>query len=295
MKENDNHPPAVRDCRVVCAFRARLFFLLFLLVCPLGRTRSDSCLDRPVLHPGERLTYELYFKWGFLMPKAGLAQFSVSEARYGNLPAWEYRMQFHTVGMFERIFKMRDTLTTYFSPVQQLLFSDKRTDEGGYYLADRMYFTPLSSGETSVRSLRHNRSGLRLDTTLVVGGCAFDMMAATLYLRAIGWQDLKVRDEFPFRVVVGKDVVRASFRYTGQAVVSPGGRVKYRTHHFFIDVYDPAFEQSKEAAEVWIGDDENHLPIRVRAKLAIGAVEVYLGDAVNLRHAFASRIPGVGN
>ncbi|GHU10207.1 hypothetical protein FACS189431_8860 [Alphaproteobacteria bacterium] len=66
--------------------------------------------------------------------------------------------------------------------------------------------------------------------------------------------------------------------------------MKYRTHHFFIDVYDPAFTQSKEAAEVWVGDDDNHIPVRVRAKLKIGAAEVYFKDSNNLQYPFTCRI-----
>jgi hypothetical protein len=184
---------------------------------------------------------------------------------------------------------MRDTLSTWFSPEHKLLFSDKRTDEGGYYLADKMWFSSIA-GQTSVHSQRYSRTSLRIDTTLLVGGCVLDMMATTLYLRTIRWESLKEKDEFPFRVVVGRDIVNAAFRYSGQAIVTPGEHVKYRTHHFYIDVYDPAFEQSREAAEVWVGDDENHLPIRVHAKLKIGAAEVYIKEAVNLKHPFGSRI-----
>ena len=40
---------------------------------------------------------------------------------------------------------------------------------------------------------------------------------------------------------------------------------------------------AKEAAEVWIGDDENHIPVKIRAKLKIGAAEVYYKDSYNLR------------
>jgi hypothetical protein len=292
MKEDDNHHPAVQTFRAACDSKTcrLLLLILSLTSSTVGPLKSQSCVWNPILYHGEQTSYELYFKWGFFMPKAGLAQFSVKETIYNNQPAWEYKLQFNTVSMFDKIFKMRDTLTTYFSPENQLLFSDKRTNEGGYYLADKMKFSTLSPARTAVHSQRYGRAGLRMDTTLIVEGCAFDMMATTLFLRAIRWKNLKVKDEFPFRVVVGKDIVNAAFRYSGQAIVAPGGQVKYRTHHFYIDVYDPAFEQSKEAAEVWIGDDENHLPIRVRAKLKIGAAEVYIRDAANLKYPFDCRI-----
>jgi hypothetical protein len=290
MKDDGNHHPAVRAPWAVYASKAYgLLLIISLAALPAGRLKGQVCTWNPVLYHGEQTTYELYFKWGILMPKAGLAQFTVKEASYNSRPAWEYRLRFNTAGMFNTIFKMRDTLTTYFSPENRLLFSDKRTDEGGYYLADKMWFSP-ASGKTSVHTQRYGRTEIKMDTTLVVEGCVLDMMAATLYLRAIEWEKLKLKDELPFRVVVGRDIVNAAFRYTGQAVVKLGEQVQYHTHHFYIDVYDPAFEQSKEAAEVWVSNDDNHLPVRVRAKLKIGAAEVYLKEATNLKHPFSGRI-----
>jgi hypothetical protein len=286
MKEDNNHhrPAAVWEA---CISKARL--LLLAAVLSAGVAKGQLCPLNNVFYNGEQTTYDLYFKWGILMPKAGLARFSVRNASYDSRDAWEYKLQFQTTGMFDHIFKMRDTLVTYFSPDNRLLFSDKRTDEGGYYLVDKLTFSPLRDG-ASVRSQRYGRAGLRFDTTLVAQGCVFDLMAVTMYLRAIDWTSLKIKDELPFRVVVGRDIINVSFRYTGQAVVTPDNRTKYRTHHFYIDVYDPAFEQSKAAAEVWVGDDANHLPVRVRAKLKIGAAEVYLKDALRLAHPFTSRI-----
>jgi hypothetical protein len=287
MKEDSNPHPAA--AWAACASKARLLLLIASLALLSGASKGQSCLWNDVFHHGEQITYDLYFKWGIFMPKAGLAHFSVKNTHYNNQSAWEYKLQFNTVRMFDKIFKMRDTNTTYFSPENKLIFSDKRTDEGGYYLADKITFSPVSD-KISVRSQRYGRTGIKIDTTFITEGCVFDMMAVTMYLRAIDWENLKVNDEQPFRVVIGRDIINVSFRYNGQVVIAPDNRVKYRTHHFYIDVYDPAFEQSKEAAEIWVGDDKNHLPISVRAKLKIGAAEVYLKEATNLKHPFDSRI-----
>jgi hypothetical protein len=260
-----------------------------LLLCGSGKANGQPCEWNNFLHIGEETTYDIYFKWGFLMPKAGLARFSVQNARYNDSDAREYKMLFNTTGMFDRIFKMRDTITTYFSPNNHLLFSDKRTDEGGYYLIDKLTFAPVGN-KVAIRTERYGRSGLRFDTTLVADGCIFDMMAVTMYLRGIDWENLRINDELPFRVVVGRDIINVRFRYTGQEIVAPDSHIKYRTHHFYIDVYDPAFTQNKAAAEVWVGDDENHVAIRVRAKLKIGSAEVYLANASQLEHPFSCRI-----
>ena len=84
--------------------------------------------------------------------------------------------------------------------------------------------------------------------------------------------------------------VNISFRYTGQQIVERNETLKYRTRHFYIDIYDDAFTQSKEAAEIWIGDDENHIPIKIRAKLKIGAAEVYYKSSKGLRYPLTSRV-----
>ncbi len=124
---------------------------------------------------------------------------------------------------------------------------------------------------------------------LMAKGRVFDMLGATMYLRSLDWRTMGYGAEFPFIIAIGRDLVNARFRYTGQQIVEHKG-AKFRTRHFYIDIYDEAFTQAKEAAEVWIGDDENHIPIKIRAKLKIGAAEVYYKDSYNLRVPLTCRI-----
>jgi hypothetical protein len=46
--------------------------------------------------------------------------------------------------------------------------------------------------------------------------------------------------------------------------------------HFSIDIYDPAFAQHKNAAELWTTNDKKHTPVKVRSKLKIGYAEVVM-------------------
>ena len=50
---------------------------------------------------GEEVQYELYFKWGILMPRAGQATLSIKDTRYEDNPAYHYNLLFRTSGMFE--------------------------------------------------------------------------------------------------------------------------------------------------------------------------------------------------
>ncbi len=216
------------------------------------------------------------------MAKAGDATFTTTEETFRQKPVWHYGLIFKSRGAVEKLYPMRDTLDAYFTHENGLLtFASKHSNEGDYYSVDELDFS-YKEEATHVHSKRYTRTRTKIDTVLVSEGNVYDMLSATLYLRTIKWEDLKIGSEVPFKVSIGRDLVNSAFRYEGQQVIERKG-IKYKTRHFYVDVYDEAFTQSKAAGEVWIGDDENHIPIKVRAKLKIGAVEVFYKSSENLK------------
>ncbi|MEG0646675.1 MAG: DUF3108 domain-containing protein [Bacteroides sp.] len=276
----------------VAAFLSkRLLLLLFLLLTLVGnRVDAQALPDNKVFNPGEQVHYEMYFKWGILMPRAGTASFSVKEKTYEGDSAYRYRLLFSTTGMFEKVFKMRDTLDTYFTnPGMLLLRGEKRVNENDYYLVDELCFS-YKNGQTTAHSRRFTPKVMKIDTVLNSEGHLFDMLGAVMHLRMLDKTNLTVGQEFPFRIAIGRDLVNVTYRYAGQAIVAQGDYLKYRTRHFYIDISDEAFTQRRAAAEIWVGDDANQIPIRVRAKLKIGAAEVYYKSSDNLRYPLSCRI-----
>ncbi len=259
----------------------------WLLLCLNAYEASAQALPTDRFQSHEELQMRLYFKWGLIMAKAGEAQLSVQPCQYQQTPAWHYKLLFKTQGMFEKIYTMRDTLDSYFSQKDgMLLFGTKHVKENNYYLVDDWCFSySQAKGKTFVHSKRYTPSRVKIDTMLVAEGKTYDMLAATMFLRSLDWNTLKIEESVPFHIAIGRDLVNAAFRYTGQEIIERNN-AKYRTRHFYIDIFDEAFTQSKAAGEAWIGDDENHIPIKIRAKLKIGAAEVYYESAKNLKYPF---------
>lgn len=264
--------------------------MMILLCCLLG-CASLAAQEIPVsrFQPGETVNYQLYFKWGLIMAKAGEATLSVDKASFQNQPAWHYSLLFKTNGLFERVYRMRDTLACFYSYDKgRLQYSSKHSDDGDYYSIDELTFSYVKD-QVLVHSKRYTPTRVKIDTLLTAEGNVHDMLSATMYLRSLDWNRLTIGHECPFLIAVGRDMVRTAFRYEGQQVIERDG-VKYRTRHFYVDVYDEAFTQSKAAGEVWIGDDENHIPVKIRAKLKIGAAEVYYKSSRNLKYPFSCGI-----
>lgn len=222
------------------------------------------------------------------MPKAGQASIDFHETNENNTPGYSYRLLFKTTGMFESIYKMRDTLASFHDKNMVLIRSGKHSNEGGYYSIDRITFS-YKDDAVSAHSLRYTPTRVRIDTTLTTEGCAFDMMSSLLYLRSLDYKKMKNGDRFSFKAMIGRDVVSVGFHYRGQEILERDN-AKFKTLHFTMDIYDEVFEQSESAAEIWIGDDENRIPVRLRAKLKIGAVEAYYTSSSGLRYPFTCRI-----
>ena len=278
------HPlPPIKTALV--AYVSKLLFLLWI-----------GCLHETMGHAqvltfqaNEEVDYELYYKWGLVFSKAGQATFKVAESHFEGELAWHYSLLFRSVGIVEKLYRMRDTMDCYYSKVPRLLYSSKHSDEGDYYSVDELRFRYEPANQVAIASRRYTLKRVKIDTLMVAEAPVSDMLGGTLYLRALAAGRLQAGADFPLTVAIGRDLVTMHFRYSGQRIVEHKG-VKYRTRHFYIDIEDEVFEQPKAAAEVWMGDDANHIPVKVRAKLKLGAVEAYFKEGRNLRAPMDCRV-----
>lgn len=267
--------------------RITLFALFFVLF--FSSLQAQCLQDSRVFSNNEKVEFDLYYKWGILMPKGGTASMTITSSEYQGAPVWKSELLLYTSGMVDKMFRVRDTIENYITKdKQRLLFSTKRSSEGGYYQIDNLTYT-YKGEETHVHTFRRNLERVRVDTTLVGGNCTLDILGALLYARSFDWNDMIQSHQYHLQVAMGRTVIPISYRYEGQRIVERDN-VKYSTRYFIIDIFDDAFTESKEAMEIWIGDDPNHLPIKVRAKLKIGAMEAYYKSSSNLRHPLNSRI-----
>lgn len=267
-----------------------LCLVLFLCLFSFTGLLNAQCLqDSKVFHDGEKVEFDLYFKWGLLMTKGGGATMTVSASEYENQAVWQSELLLYTSGMIDKVFRIRDTIVNYTTQHEpRLLFSTKRSDEGGYYQIDNLTYA-YKGEETHVHAFRRNKNRIKADTLLVGGNCVLDILGSLMYARSFNWHEMEQGTQYHLQVAMGKTVIPISYRYEGQQIVDRGD-VKYSTRYFIIDIFDDAFTQSKEALEIWIGDDDNHLPVKVRAKLKLGAMEAYYKDSSGLRHPLNSRI-----
>jgi hypothetical protein len=268
-----------------------IFYGVSILVCCLCCLQTAAAQAKepsPAMKYGEKVCYDIYFKWGVIMPRAGDAIFLYDKEHSVPKAASRHRLQFKTVKFFDNFFKMRDTLDTYYNDRNEPVYSLKCSDEGGYYSVDKLTFTH-GNENTRIHSLRHTLSQTKIDTVLTATGDVTDLLGVIYYLRRLDRTKMQGGSTYLLTVAIGRDLVKIQFTYRNQSVVERGG-IKYNTRYFVIDIYDEAFESTKTSAEVWMGDDDNFLPVKVRSKLKIGYAEIHYRESSGLAHPLNCRI-----
>jgi len=265
----------------------RLYVFISLFLTCYVTTNSQTAIPKS-LNPNEAVTFDVNFKWGLIMTRAGEAVISFKRDSLVRDASWRYQLLFKTTKFYDNFFTMRDTLSSFYNDESQIVFSSKRTDDGGYYSIDELSFT-YEDLQTKIHSIRYTKTRVKIDTMLICDSFVTDMLGAFFYLRGINRLNIKSGDVFNAITAIGRDLIKISFNYHGRTVIDRGGE-KYNTCYFKVDIHDSAFESSHAAAEVWVSDDDNFIPVKIRSKLKIGYAEIYYKSASSLAHPFSSKI-----
>ena len=266
--------------------KGMIYLLLF--ICCLQGAAQKTGLQSTSMKYGENLIYDAKFKWGLMMMRAGEASFTYKPDRSINGAISQLQLCYKSVGFFDGFFKMRDTLTGYYNENNRLIYGVRRAHEGSYKEVEEQKFN-YEAGKTTIHSLRYTPTRVKVDTTLTTVGEVSDMLSVFYYLRGWNRRLLQHGDVFPIIVAVGRDLVKVQFIYQNQSIIEYDN-AKFNTHYFKIDIFDDAFESTKTSAEIWIGDDDNFFPIKLRTKLKLGYVEIYYKSSSGLAHPLSCRI-----
>jgi len=263
----------------------QLFLALFSLLSLFEIQARDFTFQ-----PGEELNFDIHYKYGLVMLKAGIANFKVTESAYDNKETFQSTLDFKTTAFFDKIFKMRDTLSSHITKNIQPLYHIRKIHEGNYQFTEELFFNNFSTNYSEVRVKRESRDMHKFDTILTSNSKCYDILNLILVICSLDYSSGGTAHAETVSTFIGKEKITVTARFEGQSIVEKSETLKYKTYKIALDFFDSAFNESKSAVEIWISDDENRIPIKIRAKLRIGAAEVYLTSWKNLKYPFTSEI-----
>jgi Protein of unknown function (DUF3108). len=222
--------------------------------------------------------------------KAGTAQYKVNDARYNNLPVHETSLKLKTSSFFDKIFKIRDTLHVYTDWNVEPMYYIRNIHEGSTEYKEETFFQTFSSNQTKVRTIRTNDEGIKFDTIMIANTKGFDFLSIFAYMRTWDYASIPIETTHNLVVFMGKKQTNVILRFKGQSILEKNENLKYKTYRVELDIADAAFSESKNAMEAWISDDKNHIPLKIKAKLKVGAMEVDIANHKGLKYPLSSEI-----
>jgi len=221
---------------------------------------------------GEVLSYRMHYG----MINAGVAVLEVKP----DLIEVNGRKVYHivgtgyTVGSADWFFKVRDRYETYMDKDAMLpwLFV-RRVDEGGYKFSQDYLFNHY----TKKVDIGNNE---KFDVPAGVQ----DMVSAFYSARNLDLSNAKPGDIYSVTCFVDKEIWPLKIKFVGRETIDTDIG-KYRCLRFRPIVQKGRVFKNEEDLNVWISDDKNHLPMRVKANILIGSIKMDITSAKNLANA----------
>ncbi len=252
-------------------------FGLFSFTSDIGQNKTH--ITNFAFDKGEVLTYRLHY--GIF--NAGVATLKVDKTLHTVKNKKTYRMDVigSSVGVFRGILKIDDFFRSYVdteSLTPRKFFREVK--EGNYYLKEDVFFYPATK---KIKVLHTNRHDEKKVNEFSVPTNVHDIISGFYYLRNIDWSSKNKGDKVRIKAFFEDQLFDMEIVYKGKTKV----RTKYGKIHAIklapIMPDNDLFE-GEDAIEFYLSDDKNHVPLKVRAKMFVGAVELDIKAYKNLKY-----------
>jgi hypothetical protein len=220
---------------------------------------------------GENLKYRVHYG----LVNAGEIEMKVEPqmATIGGRQVFHINAHGRSLSGFDWFFRVRDHYQSYIDAkaIQPLQFV-KYMEEGTYRDSDFALFN------YKVKKVSSARKGVVSFT-----GDVQDLVSAIYYARTLNVKNAKPGDLFPLQVYMDGVVYDLQIRYVGREVINTDiGKINAIKVVPMV-VADRVFKE-QEGLLLWVSDDENKVPLRVKAELLVGSVKADIISHSNLKH-----------
>jgi hypothetical protein len=248
----------------------QILFTLFLTLKTVSQEKTAA------FKAGEWLRYKMSYS-GFL--RAGTAILKIEETSLNGEKVFHTTGKGWTSGMIKWFFKVDDVYESYFDKdtIKPYLFK-RNIDEGGYK-KNRITKFDYTSNKAYIQDFRN-----QTDTTMVFSKVQ-DILSSFYYLRNQDTKGLKKGDEIAIDLFIDSQVYPFKLRFLGKEVLNTKfGKVNCL-------VIKPMVQsgrtfRAQESVTIWITDDANKIPIKMKADLAVGSLRAELEAYKGLANDF---------
>ncbi|GAB5563614.1 MAG: DUF3108 domain-containing protein [Winogradskyella sp.] len=239
-------------------------------------TKTDSAFQK-----GEWFKFRMSYSGWF---KAGEATLKVNEKNLNGKSVYHVVGKGKTTGAVNLFFKVRDRYESYFdkntgSPYKFI----RKIDEGGHTKDIEIDFDHKEG-----KAIVNNKKKKKIDTFSTEKDVQ-DMVSMYYYLRnSIDVPSLKIGDEIQTNMFFDEENYGFKLKFLGRETVKirlNGNRVKINALKFRPYVMAGRVFKEEESLTLWVSDDENKIPLKIHADLAVGSLRADLEAFKGLKYS----------
>ena len=247
---------------------------LFILILT---TLSFDTYKEDAFGAGEYFRFRIHYG----IVNAGYATLEVKDATVNNKRVFHAIGKGYTTGMSKFFFKVEDLYESYFdketgSPYRYI----RKINEGGYTKNQEGFFNQ-SQNRVLVKDYKR-----KTEKTIVVTENVQDIISSFYYLRNHPDIDkLKSGESITMDMFFDEEITKFKLKYIGrQDITTKFGKVA--TMVFKPLVQTGRVFKEKESVTLWITDDNNKVPVRIKADLAVGSLKADIDEYKGLKYPF---------
>ena len=256
-----------------------LLLILFFLMSSFQRQvqYTQGLITNDSFLTGEVLTYRLHYG----MITAGEAVVSVERdvKDVKGKKCYDFNIQGKTTGAFAAVMTIEDQWQSYVdtNSLQPVQFS-REIVENSYYLKETVDF---EGGKANVTWSK--RDEVKKYQDFKVPTDVHDIVSAYYFLRNIDYSNMKIGDRTTVEAFFEDKLYVFQVEYRGKDIVKTKSG-KINAIRLIPVMPDNDLFEGNDSIHFWLSDDKNKIPLKVKAKMFVGAVEVDLKSFDGLRY-----------
>jgi hypothetical protein len=227
--------------------------------------------------PGEELKYIVYF--GPI--NAGIARINLTRANHNNEQVFYSKLEAKSIGLPDKIYKVKDTYECYFDSVTVLPAMSIRNIREGKY--KKKNIDTYDHKNKSIFSI--NKGEIKMPSVVR------DVITVFYFIRNYDFTGLTKGDIITLDLFFDDELITFRLYYMGKETIDL--RIgKFNCIKLIPEMVDPKKNTDngnvsptpKDEMTIWLSDDPNHVPIRVKFDLFIGSIKSDLIEYINLKY-----------
>ncbi len=257
-----------------------LYFMkkLLFIIAIFFTVQTSFAQEKSAFQEGEWFKFRMSYS-GFL--KAGNATLEVKDANLNGKKVFHVIGKGWTTGAIKWFFKVKDRYESYFDMETGKPYKFvRKIDEGGHTKDIEIDFDHVKK-EAIVENKKKNKI-----TTVATEKDVQDMVSAFYYLRNhYDTEKIKEGDVVEMNMFFDEENYKFKLKFLGRETIDTEfGNVK--TLKFRPYVMAGRVFKEQESLTLWVSGDENKIPLKIKADLAVGSLRADLEAFKGLKHPF---------